>query len=125
MELEGIIPSVITFVLGGGLTALVTLGSARKKAAAEVKSDEIKALHDTIEEVYEPLVKRLKARIEEQDAEIASLRKQLSDERAERQREMKLMNERIVAISSAIGLTTRNYVRNNKGQFTKIEPDEA
>ena len=125
MEIESIVTGIITFVAGGGLAAVVTLGSARKKAAVEVKSDEIKALHDTIEEVYEPLVKRLKSRIEEQDQEIASLRKQLSDERVERQREMKLMNERIVSISSAIGLSTRDYVRNNKGQFIKAEPDEA
>lgn len=126
MEIETIATGVLSFIGGGGLAAVLTLGSVRKKAKVEVKTDEIKALHDTIESVYEPLVEQLRRRVAEQDNEIASLRKQLSDEREARQREMKLMNERILAITSAIGLNTRDYIRNNKGQFTaKPEENEA
>lgn len=120
-----IIIAILSFVGGGGVTALVTIGSIRRKAKAEAKSDEIKALHDTIESVYEPLVGQLKKRVAEQDEEIANLRKQLSEERADRQKEMKLMNERIVAITSALGISSRDYIRNGKGQFVKKEDGEV
>ena len=113
-----IIGYFLTFIGGGGIAAIVNWRINRKKASVEVKVDEIKALHDTIELVYEPLVTQLKKRVAEQDDEIASLRKQLSEEREARQREMKMMNDRILAITSALGLNTRDYIRDNLGRFT-------
>lgn len=121
MDIGELFGYVLTFVGGGGLVGLFTIGAKRKKADVEVKSDEIKALHDTIELVYDPLVKQLKERIAEQDREISSLRSQLVDEREARQREMKMMNDRILAITSAIGLNTKNYIRDNKGRFKKSD----
>ena len=121
-----IIGYVLTFVGGGGLAAIVNWRINRKKASVEVKVDEIQALHDTIELVYEPLVTKLKERVAEQDNEIASLRKQLTEEREARQREMKMMNDRILAITSAIGLNTRDYIRDNLGRFaSKQDNDET
>lgn len=121
-----IIGYVLTFVGGGGLAAIVNWRINRKKASVEVKVDEIQALHDTIELVYEPLVTKLKERVADQDNEIASLRKQLTEEREARQREMKMMNDRILAITSALGLNTRDYIRDNLGRFvSKQDNDEA
>lgn len=125
MEVETIITGIGSFIIGGGLLHIITLRSQKKKADVEVKVDEIKALHDTIELVYEPLVKQLKERVSEQDAEIASLRAQLTEEREARQREMKMMNDRILAITSAIGLNTRDYVRDNKGRFARVQDEET
>ena len=119
-----IIGYVLTFIGGGGVSALVNWRINRKKAGVEVKVDEIKALHDTIELVYDPLVKQLKDRVSEQDKEITSLRAQLAEERESRQKEMKMMNDRILAITSALGLNTRDYIRDNKGRFiSKSESD--
>ena len=112
---------ILTFVAGGGLATLVTLKSKKKKADVEVKVDEIAALHDIIEKVYEPTIAFQKARIEELETEVKSLKEQLTTERLDRQREMDLMNKRILAITSALGIKVSEQMRNEKGQFIAKE----
>lgn len=103
MDWQEIIPNIISFVAGGGLIGLVTLGAKKKKANVEVKVDEISALHDIVEKVYEPTIKFQKERIGELENQVKSLQEQLSKERADRQKEMELMNKRILAIQARLG----------------------
>ena len=112
---------LLTFLTGGGITALVTLKTRKKKADVELKVDEISALHEMIEKVYEPTIAFQKNRIEELESEVKSLKEQLAEERIDRQREMDLMNKRILAITSALGIKAEEQMRNEKGQFAKKE----
>lgn len=117
---------IISFVAGGGLTALVTLSAKKKKANVEVKVDEIGALHDIIEKVYEPTIKFQKERISDLENQVRSLQEQLSNERVDRQREMELMNKRILSITSALGLKAEAQIRDERGRFAKAQnEDEA
>ena len=106
---------IISFVAGGGLTALVTLGAKKKKADVEVKVDEIKALHDTIEMVYQPTINHLNNRVEQLEGEVKTLRSQLASERADHQNEINLMNQQILAITKALGIKATTKIRQDKG----------
>ena len=116
---------IISFVTGGGLTALVTLSARKKKANVEVKVDEIGALHDIIEKVYEPTIKFQKERISDLENQVKSLQEQLSNERVDRQREMELMNKRILSITSALGLKAEVQIRDERGRFAKAPNEDA
>ncbi len=125
MEFNELIPSVLSFVAGGGLVGIFTVGAKKRKANVEVKVDEIAALHDIIEKVYEPTIKFQKERITDLENQVKSLQEQLSVERADRQREMELMNKRILAITSALGLKAESQIRDARGRFAKAPEDEA
>ena len=125
MEFSELIPSVLSFVAGGGLVGIFTVGAKKKKANVEVKVDEIAALHDIIEKVYEPTIKFQKERITDLENQVKSLQEQLSVERADRQREMELMNKRILAITNALGLKAVSQIRDSRGIFEKAPEDEA
>ena len=118
------IPQIISFVAGGGLVGIVTLRAKKKKADVEVKVDEIAALHDIIEKVYEPTIEFQKKRIEELQSEVRSLKEQLDAERIDRQREMDLMNKRILAITNSLGIKATEQIRNEKGQFTSAKEEK-
>lgn len=115
MDWQGIIPEILTFIAGGGLVGLVTLGSRKKKADVEVKVDEIKALHDTIEMVYQPTITHLNNRVAQLEDEVKGLRTQLSTERADHQNEINLMNQQILAITKALGIKATTKIRQDKG----------
>lgn len=122
-----ILTPILTFIVGGGLTALFTLKFQRKKAAVEVKTDEIKALRDAVDMVYKPLIDTQKDRIQELEAEVKSLREQLKQERKDRQDEISIMNKQILAITSALGMkvvdeVNRN-VRKRLGKTVEVEPE--
>ena len=119
MNADVILTSVATFIAGGGLGALINLKSSKKKGEVEVKVDEIGALHDIIEKVYEPTIKFQKGRIEELESEVKSLKEQLSIERSDRQRDMEMMNKRILAITSALGIKAATQLRDERGRYKK------
>lgn len=132
MQIEQIITSLGSFVLGGGLVTLVTLGSKKKKADVEVRVDEIAALHNLIETVYEPTIDFQKKRIQELEDKVSSLTRQLDEavksfderiatERVEHQKEMDLMNRRILEITSALGMRAAAQLRDDKGRYIKRE----
>ena len=125
MEWSEVLTGVSTFIVGGGLATLVTLKATRKKANVEVKVDEIGALHDIIEKVYEPTIEFQKTRINDLENQVKTLQEQLSAERTDRQREMELMNKRILAITSALGMKAESQIRDERGRFAKPEEDEA
>lgn len=119
MNADVILTSIATFIAGGGLGALINLKSSKKKGEVEVKVDEIGALHDIIEKVYEPTIKFQKGRIEELESEVKSLKEQLSIERSDRQRDMEMMNKRILAITSALGIKAATQLRDERGRYKK------
>ncbi len=126
MDWQGIIPEILTFIAGGGLVGIVTLGSRKKKADVEVKVDEIKALHDTIEMVYQPTITHLNNRVAQLEDEVKVLRNQLSTERADHQKEINMMNQQILAITKALGIKATMQIRDDKGRFSKApEEDET
>ncbi len=125
MDIGELIGYGLTFIGGGGIAAIAMLRINKKKATVEVKVDEISALHDIIEKVYEPTIEFQKTRIKELESEVSSLKEQLSKERTDRQKEMELMNRRIVAITNALGLKATQQIRDDKGRFVKLEEDEA
>lgn len=124
MQLETILTGIGTFIAGGGLMAIVNLKTNKKKGEVEVKVDEISALHDVIQKVYEPTIAFQKERILELETEVKSLKEQLSIERADRQRDMEMMNKRILAITNALGIKAVNQLRDDKGRFAKSEEGE-
>ena len=128
MNIGEILGYVISFVGGGGLMTLITAKSLRKKAAVDVKTDEIKALRDAVDMVYKPLLDTQKDRIQELESEVKSLREQLKQERKDRQEEINLMNKRIVEITSALGMKAVEQIqktaRRKLSQQIDIEPAE-
>lgn len=125
MNWQDIIPQIISFVAGGGLVGIVTLRSTKKKADVEVKVDEIKALHDTIEMVYQPTINHLNSRVEQLEGEVKTLRTQLASERADHQNEINMMNQQILAITKALGIKAISHIRNDKTAKKEEEEDEA
>lgn len=123
MNWQELIPQLLSFVAGGGLVGLVTLGARKKKADVEVKVDEIKALHDTIEMVYQPTITHLNNRVEQLEGEVKTLRTQLASERADHQNEINMMNQQILAITKALGIKATSQIHKEKG--TKAEEDES
>lgn len=104
--------------------AILNAKTNKKKGEVEVKVDEISALHDIIDKVYEPTIRFQKERIIELETEVKSLKKQLAEERADRQREMNLVNRRILDIVNALGLESVNRIRDERGLSVESEPDE-
>lgn len=123
MDWSVIIPQILSFIAGGGLVGIVTLGARKKKADVEVKVDEIKALHDTIEMVYQPTITHLNNRVEQLEGEVKMLRSQLANERADHQNEINMMNQQILAITKALGIKATSQIHKEKG--TKSEEDES
>lgn len=123
MDWQGIIPEILTFIAGGGIVGLFTIPAKKKKADVEVKVDEIKALHDTIEMVYQPTINHLNSRVEQLEGEVKTLRSQLASERADHQNEINLMNQQILAITKALGIKATSQIHKEKG--TKSEEDES
>lgn len=115
MDWQGIIPEILTFIAGGGIVGLFTIPAKKKKADVEVKVDEIKALHDTIEMVYQPTINHLNNRVEQLEGEVKTLRSQLASERADHQNEINLMNQQILAITKALGIKATTKIRQDKG----------
>ena len=116
---------VVTFVAGGGLMTLLTARFKRKQAAVDVKKDEIKALRDAVEMVYQPLINTQKDRIQELENEVKSLREQLQKEREARQNEMNLMNKQILQITSALGIQVVSRINNHKKLNAEtVEPEK-
>ena len=132
MDIANILIPLGTFIGGGGLVTLFTLKPTKKKAEVSVHVDEIKALHDTIDLVYKPIIEQQNKTIEQQskriealEGEVKNWRKQLLEERAGCQKEIDAMNKRILAITSALGMKAFEQIRDERGRFTKNITDET
>jgi urate oxidase len=66
MELNEIISLIITFIVGGGLTTLITLPFIRRKAKNEADSSHMEVVQKIIDE-YQDLYTQLKTSYEERE----------------------------------------------------------
>lgn len=121
MEFNEIFGYILSAIGGGGLMKIINIRSEKKKAAVEVKLDEIQAIHNTIEMVYQPIIDQQNKRIQELESEVRELRTQLTSERKEHQKDIDLMNKRILAITNALGLKADTRLRDDNGRYKKNE----
>ena len=121
MEFNEILGYILSAIGGGGLMKIINIRSEKKKAAVEVKLDEIQAIHNTIEMVYQPIIDQQNKRIQELESEVRELRTQLTSERKEHQKDIDLMNKRILAITNALGLKADTRLSDDNGRYKKNE----
>jgi hypothetical protein len=121
MEFNEIFGYILSAIGGGGLMKIINIRSEKKKAAVEVKLDEIQAIHNTIEMVYQPIIDQQNKRIQELEGEVRELRTQLTSERKEHQKDIDLMNKRILAITNALGLKADTRLRDDNVRYKKNE----
>lgn len=132
MELDTILTIVGSAVGGGGLTQLVNWRINKRKAKAEVKQSEIEVIAQTVQTVYEPIIKQQNDRIAELDSEVKQLReekrqlqkdyeKQIKDLKEDYNKQLASLEKRMLELSRAVGLRTTQQVRAKNGQFTKID----
>lgn len=125
MDWTTIITSIITFVAGGGIFTLVTIGLQKKKLKAEVKASDIDNMRKALEDFYNPLLKAQDDRIASQNVRIAELEtevKTLRDEKHQMelsyQRQIFDLQKQITEITRALGIKANKQLRNGRGQFT-------
>lgn len=125
MDWTTIITGLISFVAGGGILTIVTIGVQKKKMKAGVKSDEIDNMRKALEDFYNPLLKAQDDRIATQNVRIAELEtevKTLRDEKHQMelsyQRQIFDLQKQITEITRALGIKANKQLRNGRGQFT-------
>ena len=125
MDWTTIITSLLTFIAGGGIFTLVTIGVQRKKLKAGVKSDEIDNMRKALEDFYKPLLKTQDERIASQNIRITELEtevKTLRDEKRQMelsyQKQIADLQKQITDITRALGIKANKQLRAANGQFT-------
>lgn len=118
MDWTTIITSIITFVAGGGIFTLVTIGVQKKKLKVEVKSDEIENMKKAMESFYDPLIQRQNTRISELETEVKTLREEKHQLEISYQRQIADLQKQITDITRALGIKANKQLRNGRGQFT-------
>ena len=118
MDWTTIITSIITFVAGGGIFTLVTIGVQKKKLKVEVKSDEIENMKKAMESFYDPLIQRQNTRISELETEVKTLREEKHQLEISYQRQIADLQKQITDITRALGIKANKQLRNVRGQFT-------
>lgn len=130
MDWTTIITSLLTFIAGGGIFTLVTIGVQRKKLKAGVKSDEIDNMRKALEDFYKPLLKTQDERIASQNMRITELEtevKTLRDEKRQMelsyQKQIADLQKQITYITRALGIKANKQIRAANGQFTAKKED--
>lgn len=124
MDWTTIITSIITFVAGGGIFTLVTVGVQKRKMKAEVKGDEIENMKKAMESFYDPLIQRQNARISELETEVKTLREEKHQMELSYQRQIADLQKQITEITRALGIKAAKQLRNGKGQFTSKKEED-
>lgn len=125
MDWTTIITSIITFVAGGGIFTLVTIGLQKKKLKAEVKASDIDNMRKAMEDFYSPLLKAQddriatqNVRIKELEGEVKTLREEKNAQELQYQKQIADLQKQITDITRALGIKATKQLRNGKGQFT-------
>ena len=111
MDWTTIITSIITFIAGGGIFTLVTMGVQKRKLKAEVKSDEIENMKKAMESFYDPLIQRQNARITELEGEVKTLREEKHAMEVSYQRQIADLQKQITDITKALGIKANKQLR--------------
>ena len=85
---------------------------------------EIESIHQTVEQVYKPIIEQQNTRIRELEAEVKELRDTLAIERIEHQRQLNNLQKQIVDITRALGIKANKQVRDKNGRYIKTPPPQ-
>jgi len=105
----------------GGLTQIINWKLSKRKATAEVKSDEIDNMRKAMEDFYKPLLHHQDERIAAQNTRIAELEQEVKTIREEK-RQMELsyqkqiadLQKQITDITKALGIKANKQIRADK-----------
>lgn len=105
----------------GGLTQIINWRIGKRKATAEVKSDEIDNMRKAMEDFYKPLLQHQDERIAAQNTRIAELEtevKTLRDEKRQMelayQKQISDLQMQITTITKALGIKASKQIRDEK-----------
>lgn len=122
MELGEIIGYALSALGGGGVASIFNWRINKRKANAEVKTDELENLRKTMQDFYDPLVKKQNERITELESEVKVLREERREMELAYQKQIQILQKQIVEISKAIGIKVNERARDEKtGRYTKGE----
>lgn len=122
MELGEIIGYALSALGGGGIASIFNWRINKRKANAEVKTDELENLRKTMQDFYDPLVKKQNERITELESEVKVLREERREMEFAYQKQIQILQKQIVEISKAIGIKVNERARDEKtGRYTKGE----
>lgn len=105
----------------GGLTQIINWRIGKRKATAEVKSDEIDNMRKAMEDFYKPLLQHQDERIAAQNARIAELETEVKTIRDEKrqmelsyQKQISDLQMQITTITKALGIKASKQIRDEK-----------
>lgn len=122
MEINEIWGYIISAVSGGGLTQLVNWRLNKKKAGVELQQSEVAVIAETVRSVYEPIIRQQNERIDELNKEVKQLREEKRQMQEDYQKQIKALEERMLALSRAVGFKATQQARDpNNGRYVKNE----
>lgn len=104
---------VATAAGAGGVTQLLNWKFSRKKAAAEIKSDEIDNIKKTVE-VYQTIISDQNKRINELTAEVQELRDERRRMEQTYQKQIADLQKQIVEITKVLGIQSNRRIRDER-----------
>ena len=121
MDWGELIGYVATALGAGGLTQIINWRIGKRKATAEVKSDEIDNMRKAMEDFYKPLLHHQDERIAAQNARIVELEAEVKTIRDEK-RQMEISSQKqisdlqmqITTITKALGIKASKQIRDEK-----------
>lgn len=121
MDFGEIMTYVGTAIGAGGLTQIINWRIGKRKATAEVKSDEIDNMRKAMEDFYKPLLQHQDERIAAQNARIAELETEVKTIRDEKrqmelsyQKQISDLQMQITTITKALGIKASKQIRDEK-----------
>ena len=121
MDMGEIMTYVATALGAGGLTQIINWRISKRKATAEVKSDEIDNMRKAMEDFYKPLLHHQDERIAAQNVRIAELENEVKTLRDEK-RQMELsyqkqiadLQQQITTITKALGIKASKQIKDER-----------
>ena len=121
MDWGEIVGYVATALGAGGLTQIINWRIGKRKATAEVKSDEIDNMRKAMEDFYKPLLQHQDERIAAQNARIAELETEVKTIRDEKrqmelsyQKQISDLQMQITTITKALGIKASKQIKDEK-----------
>lgn len=121
MDWGELIGYVATALGAGGLTQIINWRIGKRKATAEVQSDEIDNMRKAMEDFYKPLLHHQDERIAAQNARIVELEAEVKTIRDEKrqmeisyQKQISDLQMQITTITKALGIKASKQIRDEK-----------
>lgn len=121
MDWGELIGYVATALGAGGLTQIINWRIGKRKAAAEVQSDEIDNMRKAMEDFYKPLLHHQDERIAAQNARIVELEAEVKTIRDEKrqmeisyQKQISDLQMQITTITKALGIKASKQIKDEK-----------